>query len=77
MPPDKFIQTKGTLLEAPCANCWLYGYSPQMKSTGPAPNGLPFLKCLANGEVKWIVFELTGLIVGLRTIANRDQNHVG
>ena len=72
MPASHVVDTKGTCLEAPCANIWLYGYDPKLQCTGQTPNGLPLLKCLANGEVKWFFFQTSTLLSALRVSTKKD-----
>ena len=36
---------------------WFYGFSSQMASIVSCPTGVPMIKLLAAGEVRWVVFE--------------------
>lgn len=73
MPRDHVVDSKDTPAASTCDNVWLYGYDPKLRSAGPAPNGLPMVKLLVAGEVKWVLFHLTSLLAALRIMYKKDM----
>ena len=47
---------------------WFYGYSSQMVSFASCPTGLPMIKLLVAGEVRWVVFEPVTTVTALQEI---------
>ena len=65
-PNGAVVDAKATPAASTCENIWLYGYDPKLKTCSATPNGLPLMKVLASGEVRWLFFELTSLLAALR-----------
>lgn len=73
MPPNSTVDAKDTPAAATCDNIWLYGYHDKMQIASQSPNGLPLMKVLASGKVKWAMFQLTSLISALRQMLKKDS----
>ena len=45
---------------------WMFGYDPEMARVDFAPHALGMVKALERGEVRWILFELCGLVAAIK-----------